>query len=184
MKRFFLVAVTGASVLLAACSSGHPTELNGKLSANTRNADEFTAAARKGSTTTRVHRRTTTTRRTNTTRPAPTTPTRPSTTFPSTPPTMARTGVAGVVLYETDCSADRPCSLKPGPAKLALLDSAGNVVASGNTRDNGSFILGAAPGNYTLHAKPTGKKQQCAPVPVTVTSNGYTSARITCGAKS
>jgi hypothetical protein len=96
---------------------------------------------------------------------------------------MSQTGVAGVVLYEKDCSADRPCSFDPGPAQLKLLSSAGAVVARGNAGNNGAFFLQAPPGSYTLEAKPAGKKQACAPVPVTVSDQGYTTVQVHCGAK-
>jgi hypothetical protein len=182
MKRIFM-GLFLAALALTACSSGTPTKsVNGELSANTRAIPE--TAARRGTSTTRRPRSTATTRRTpRTTRTTPTTPTIPQPTVPATPTTMSQSGVAGVVLYETGCAADRPCSFTPGPAQLQLRNGNGNVVATGRASDHGSFVIPVAPGNYTLLATPPSKKQRCAPVGVTVTAGQYATTRVDCGAK-
>ena len=91
--------------------------------------------------------------------------------------------MAGAVLYETNCAADRPCSLSPGPAKLHLLDSDGHVVVNTATSEHGSFVIEAAPGNYTLVAKPPSKQQRCAPVAITIPEGQYATVQVRCGAK-
>jgi hypothetical protein len=182
MKRLLLGLSVAALVALAACSSSPPsTTLNGKLSANTR--QEEVAAKR----TTTTKKRTTTTRRTGTTRTTRTTRPRSTTTrnttpptTPATPTTMSQTGVAGAVLYESACASDRPCTLQPGVAQVSLVNKAGKVVASTNSRSNGAFVLPAPPGNYTLTGKTPAKKGTCTPVAVTVSDGGYTNTTITC----
>ena len=184
MKRLVLVLPVAVSFALAACSS-HPasTAIDGKLSANARTVEAQPVAvdAKVSPSTTR----TTNPRPPHTTRTSRPTPTTPGETTlptaPPAPPTPSRTGVAGAVLYQTDCSADRPCSLHPGAAQVRLLDAKGNVVASDQAGDNGAFILQAPPGNYTLVAKPPSKKQTCPPVPVTVSDQGYSTTTIQCG---
>ncbi|HZN14528.1 MAG TPA: hypothetical protein VFB78_09700 [Acidimicrobiales bacterium] len=180
MKRLSLGLFAVALVALAGCSSSTPSRsINGQLSANTH-----TLATRKSTTTTRKHHPTTTTRRDRTsTTKRDRTSTSNGPTVPTTLTTISATGVAGAVLYEKNCSADRPCSFDPGPAQLRLLDSHGVVVARGNAANNGSFYLQAAPGSYTLEAKPPSKKQVCGSVSVTVTDQGYTPVQVQCGDK-
>lgn len=183
MKRLSLGLFVAALVVLTGCSSDAPsTSLDGKLSANSRAAESEVQATA----TTRRRPRTTTTRRprpnTTTTRRnrPPTQPTAP--TAPTTPTTMSRTGVAGAVTYEKNCAPDRPCSLEGGPAELRLI-SGRDVIARGNARDSGAFVIEAPPGNYTLEAKPANKRQACDPVDITVPADGYVTVQVTCGAK-
>lgn len=68
-------------------------------------------------------------------------------------------------------------------AALKLLDSKGNVVASGHTRDDGAFIIPVAPGTYTLTAKAAEKKTVCDSQNVTVQAGHYSSVLVTCHAK-
>jgi hypothetical protein len=96
---------------------------------------------------------------------------------------MGRSGVAGAVLYETNCSADRPCSMSPGPAEIKLVNGSGDVVARGAASDHGSFVIQAPPGTYTLLAKPPSKKDACDPVSVTIEDGHYTTTTVQCGAK-
>jgi hypothetical protein len=176
MKRALLGLFLGALVVLSACSS--PTKLDGQLSAHSR----AETAQAKATTTTRRHPRTTTTtrRHTTTTRRRGSASTAPALNTPTTPTTMSQSGVAGAVLYDTDCAADRPCSIQPGPAQLKLVTSKGVVVAQGRAADNGAFFLPAPPGNYTLLAKPPSKKQSCDAVAVTVSAGQYTTTRVHC----
>jgi hypothetical protein len=177
MKRALLGLFLGALVVLSACSSS--TKLDGQLSAHSR--PNTVNAQAKATTTTRRHPRTTTTRRhTTTTRRHGSASTAPALTTPTTPTTISQSGVAGAVLYDTNCAPDRPCSLQPGPAQLKLVTSKGVVVAQGRAADNGAFVLPAPPGNYTLLAKPPSKKQSCDAVAVTVSAGQYTTTRVHC----
>jgi hypothetical protein len=182
MKRLSLGLFLGALVALAGCSSSPSTTLNGELSAHRRDtpATKDVAATRRP----RRHATPTTRRLPPTTRTIPSVPipTRPPITFPPTPTTISSSGVAGAVLYERDCGADHPCSFDGGQAKLTLRDASGNVVATGSTRDSGSFVLAAPPGQYTLIAKPPAKNRKCDSVPVTVEDGRYASARVVCHA--
>ena len=181
MKRLALALPLALTIGLAACS--HPsTTIDGKLSANTRTVAAQPVAAQPIAV---DAKRSPNTTRTTRPRPPRTTSTTPGQTTlptaPPTPPTPSLTGVAGAVLYQTDCAADRPCSLHPGAAQVRLLDAKGNVVASDQAGDNGAFILQAPPGNYTVVAKPPSKKETCPPVPVTVSDGGYATTTVQCG---
>ena len=194
VKRALLLVSSAALVVLAACSSGPSSaRVNGQLSAHTRSASDpaANAAARKGgsnasSATTdatfqadarRHHHRTTTTLGSTTT--APSTPT-----TPTTPSTMAQSGVAGAAVTQTCNTPGQPCQLQGGQqAALKLLDSKGNVVASGHTSDGGGFVIPVKPGTYKLTATPPSRTQVCDPQNVTVTEGHYTSVLVYCHAK-
>ena len=187
MKRAPLIVGAGALAVLAACSSGpSATTVNGELSAHTRSATDVGANAQ--ATTAPRHHATTTEatvsadrkrHRGSSTTVSPTT--FPST--PTTPTTMASNGVAGAAVTQS-CSKDGECTMHPGQqAALKLLDSKGNVVASGHTRNDGAFIIPAAPGTYTLAAKAPERGVVCDPQTVTVQSGHYTSVLVTCHSK-
>ena len=181
MKRAALSLVVAALVVLSGCASDPETELNGSLSSKSKDVPEQVARKNKNRTTTTRRRRPPTTR----TIPNTTPPTRPAPTIPqpTLPPDASQTGVAGVVLIET-CpppSSERPCSERPGVAQVDLLRADGKVAGSYDTTDNGSFVIGAAPGTYTLVAKPPkGTRKNCDAISVTVPADNFVSATIHC----
>lgn len=98
----------------------------------------------------------------------------------------ATSGVRGTVTAGPVCPVqmdppDPSCADRPIAATLTLSrgPDGGGFVARGSSGADGTFVIHAAPGHYTLSAS-SREAMQCTPQPVDVGANGFTGVLVHC----
>jgi hypothetical protein len=106
----------------------------------------------------------------------------PATTSPPLSP-PANTGAYGYVTAGPTCPVERaeqPCPPRPVIAQIEARNSAGSLVAAGQSDAAGRYSLGLQPGRYTLTVSTAEIFPRCPVVDVTVGEGAPTRADISC----
>ncbi len=178
-------AAAGAAVgllLVAGCASGHGTVRSGATTtrpgATATTVESGTAGTGTVGSGTAVTAGTGT-EPTTVLSTVPSSTAKPTTTAPAPP----GSGVRGTVTAGPTCPVERvgdPCPPRPVQTGLKLVAGNGAVVATGQSGADGSFLIAASPGSYTLESTSTATFPRCPNVPVTVNPGAYTTADMNC----
>ena len=99
-------------------------------------------------------------------------------------PATGSSGVDGTVTLAPTCPgpqlAGRNCASTLSARLIELIDTSGAVIASTSTKEDGSFTLPAAPGNYQLRVVRQGLFPRCPVVPVVIVAGAVARTDVAC----